>query len=55
MAVLRRRVKNCPMKTILLAICIALGLASLHGCNATTGGPQTRSQASAPFPYNSPY
>ena len=55
MAVSRRWVENCSMKAILLALCVALALASLHGCNATTGGPQVRSQASAPFPYNSPY
>jgi len=55
MAALRRPPKNPPMKAILLSICIALGLAALYGCDATTGGPQVRSQSSAPFPYNSPY
>jgi hypothetical protein len=55
MALLRRRLDNLPMKAMLLAICAALGLASLSGCDATTGGPQVRSQASEPFPYNSPY
>jgi len=53
MAALRRRPKNLPMKAILLSTC--LGLAALYGCDATTGGPQVRSQSSAPFPYNSPY
>ena len=42
------------MKRIFLAACVALWLA-LSGCDATTGGPQVRSQGSAPFPYNSPY
>jgi hypothetical protein len=36
---------------ILLALCLALALSALAGCDATSGGVRVESQS--PFPYNS--
>ncbi|HEX6156011.1 MAG TPA: hypothetical protein VFZ54_08305 [Burkholderiales bacterium] len=36
---------------ILLALCLALVLGALAGCDATTGGVRVENQS--PFPYNS--
>src|SRR4030095_5445288 len=41
------------MKAILAALCAALALSALPGCDATTAGVQV--QSPSPFPYNSPW